>query len=236
MTLPIESVYTTLSVADFCKQCSIRIFGEDHRELAGLSTPEDTENGMFAQAICEGCGATLVDHEGACRFNDCIHKHGRTGLPTELADLTVDDFKFIVFCLGFVYGKASEFDEKKKNFVHTSHDRVVPKINAVFKRMGEEIPNALVATDGAHAAEAATMVLVGAPLIEKDDKELDVDSLLFALSQPVVDGICFHVQRNELDQAKQLVVEHASVSPEIAQQFVDWAVREWQKKSSSQPT
>jgi hypothetical protein len=56
-------------MADFCKQCSIELFGEDSGDLAGLSRPEDTANGMYASAICESCrheGVCQVNHEGTC--------------------------------------------------------------------------------------------------------------------------------------------------------------------------
>lgn len=57
-------------MADFCKQCSIEMFGKDFRELAGLTTVEDTAKGLYATGvICEGCyhpGACQVDHEGTC--------------------------------------------------------------------------------------------------------------------------------------------------------------------------
>lgn len=62
-------------MADFCRQCSLEHFGEDFRELAGMSTPEDTAKGLFTVNICEGCGFVLVDHEGECVDPDCP-KHG----------------------------------------------------------------------------------------------------------------------------------------------------------------
>lgn len=51
-------------MADFCKECSIEIFREDFKDLANISTPEDTEKGLYAHALCEGCGFILVDHTG----------------------------------------------------------------------------------------------------------------------------------------------------------------------------
>jgi hypothetical protein len=62
-------------MADFCKQCSIEIFCEDFRDLAGCSKPEDTAKGMFAPVICEGCGLVYVDHEGKCVGGKCLKKH-----------------------------------------------------------------------------------------------------------------------------------------------------------------
>lgn len=64
-------------MADFCRQCSITQFGEDFRELAEISTPEDTRRGVYARVICEGCGfRCLVNHEGVCVSLDCLEKHG----------------------------------------------------------------------------------------------------------------------------------------------------------------
>lgn len=64
-------------MADFCRQCSIEVFGEDLKDLSGLSSPEDTKNGLYSVVICEGCGATQVDHEGVCISPDCLTKHGK---------------------------------------------------------------------------------------------------------------------------------------------------------------
>ncbi|MDW9491735.1 hypothetical protein [Sinorhizobium meliloti] len=63
-------------MADFCRQCSIDTFGEDFGDLAALSTVEDTEKGLYAVVLCEGCGPTQVDHEGTCIAPDCVHCHG----------------------------------------------------------------------------------------------------------------------------------------------------------------
>lgn len=63
-------------MADFCKQCSIDMFGEDFGDLAGLSSKEETERGLFALVLCEGCGPAQVDHEGKCISVDCLKKHG----------------------------------------------------------------------------------------------------------------------------------------------------------------
>ena len=59
-------------MADFCKQCSIDHFGQDFRELAGLSKPQDTANKLYANVICEGCGHIQVDHEGVCVTTNCL--------------------------------------------------------------------------------------------------------------------------------------------------------------------
>jgi hypothetical protein len=62
-------------MADFCKQCSIEMFGTDTGDLAGLSTPADTAAGTFAIVLCEGCGDTVVDHTGKCVSDKCLVKH-----------------------------------------------------------------------------------------------------------------------------------------------------------------
>lgn len=61
-------------MADFCKQCSIDMFGEDFGDLAGITTEEDTANSRFVFVICEGCGPTDVDHTGKCVSGTCLRK------------------------------------------------------------------------------------------------------------------------------------------------------------------
>lgn len=51
-------------MADFCKECSIETFGQDFKDLANISTPKDTEKGLYCFVLCEGCGSILVDHTG----------------------------------------------------------------------------------------------------------------------------------------------------------------------------
>lgn len=55
-------------MADFCRQCSIKIFGEDHKDLADLISTGPT------LALCEGCGYIQVDINGQCIDDGCpIH-------------------------------------------------------------------------------------------------------------------------------------------------------------------
>lgn len=65
-------------MADFCRACSIELFGEDFKELAGLVSLEACTNGFVATVICEGCGFIQVDHKGNCVSNDCMCK-GQVG-------------------------------------------------------------------------------------------------------------------------------------------------------------
>lgn len=63
-------------MADYCKDCSTNIFGKDYGELAGISTEEQTRNGLYPVVICEGCGIVQVDHTGKCVSTDCAEpKH-----------------------------------------------------------------------------------------------------------------------------------------------------------------
>lgn len=66
-------------MADFCRQCSISLFGKDYGDLKGLTTEQDTSNDLFACVICEGCGPIQVDHEGNCVSWNCLENHNREG-------------------------------------------------------------------------------------------------------------------------------------------------------------
>lgn len=66
-------------MADFCKQCSEKIFGEDFKELANITTLENQMQGLYAIVICEGCGPTQVDNAGKCIVDDCLEQ-GHTGI------------------------------------------------------------------------------------------------------------------------------------------------------------
>lgn len=59
----------------FCQQCSVEIFGEDSRDLAGLANGRQLEPGQGWTALCEDCGGTVVDDDGKCIWEGC-HKHG----------------------------------------------------------------------------------------------------------------------------------------------------------------
>lgn len=63
-------------MADFCKQCSEEVLGEDFGDLAGITQPHDTERGLYVEVLCEGCGPTEVDHTGKCVSSHCMKEHG----------------------------------------------------------------------------------------------------------------------------------------------------------------
>lgn len=66
-------------MADFCKQCSEELFGEDSEDLAWRGGKDRKlfrdEKGW--EVLCEGCGFTFVDHTGKCVNPDCLKKHGK---------------------------------------------------------------------------------------------------------------------------------------------------------------
>ena len=65
-------------MADFCRQCSLDLFGPDEEnDMAGITKPEDWANGLSCVVLCEGCGPIQVDPEGNCITPDCLKQHGR---------------------------------------------------------------------------------------------------------------------------------------------------------------
>jgi hypothetical protein len=58
----------------FCYQCTRDVMGADpdRNDFVGETTIEDTEKGLFACVLCEGCGAIQVDHNGMCVSKDCL--------------------------------------------------------------------------------------------------------------------------------------------------------------------
>ena len=60
-------------MADFCKQCSEELFGEDFGDFTGISTERNDINRSYVSVLCEGCGPTSVNSKGECMY----HK-GRT--------------------------------------------------------------------------------------------------------------------------------------------------------------
>jgi len=57
-------------MADFCKRCAIKYFGEDTKDFAGLC-----KEGYKIRVLCEGCGGFItVDHTGERILTDSIIK------------------------------------------------------------------------------------------------------------------------------------------------------------------
>jgi hypothetical protein len=59
-------------MADFCKACSIEIFGRDTEDLKGIISEEKYKDGFATLVICEGCGTIQVDHLGNCLSSNCL--------------------------------------------------------------------------------------------------------------------------------------------------------------------
>ena len=60
-------------MADFCKRCYADMFGEGQtNDMAGVTKPEDWDQGLAVSVICEGCGPIQVDPEGNCVSQDCM--------------------------------------------------------------------------------------------------------------------------------------------------------------------
>lgn len=68
-------------MADFCKQCSLENFGEDHKDFQ-FNAPD----GMVTAVLCEGCGPTYVDNDGNCVCDWCLEQHGKKGKTMEVDD------------------------------------------------------------------------------------------------------------------------------------------------------
>ena len=72
-------------MADFCKACSVELFGDDRGQLKGVTSPEDWNQGRAGITICEGCGVIYVDPSGTCVSSDCLKKgqpgHGEIQWP-----------------------------------------------------------------------------------------------------------------------------------------------------------
>lgn len=62
-------------MADFCKQCSIKNFNEDFRNLHNLGGERVLPEGMGWPVVCEGCGPTYVNDEGECISKHCLEEH-----------------------------------------------------------------------------------------------------------------------------------------------------------------
>lgn len=65
-------------MANFCKACSIELFGKDFGDLAGITRKSHERRGEAMVVICEGCGVIQVNHLGECISSDCL-KAGQPG-------------------------------------------------------------------------------------------------------------------------------------------------------------
>lgn len=68
-------------MSDFCRQCSIDLFGEDIGDFLDPQAIKDNRRGFFSIVLCEDCGPCQVDHLGTCISRDCLKHHGYDGTP-----------------------------------------------------------------------------------------------------------------------------------------------------------
>lgn len=57
-------------MAEFCKECSIAHFGQDHKDFANLFEPEEYTDEEGALVLCECCGPIVVDINGKRMTDD----------------------------------------------------------------------------------------------------------------------------------------------------------------------
>lgn len=75
-------------MASFCRQCAYEMWGDENlTDLGGLSTIQNTNMGLFALTLCEGCGPNQVDHTGRCVSVDCVRQHGLVFPQPSVKDL-----------------------------------------------------------------------------------------------------------------------------------------------------
>ena len=65
-------------MSDFCKACSIVLFGKDFKDLANITTKEAIKEKRATLVLCEGCGVIQVNVQGECLSRNCL-KDGQKG-------------------------------------------------------------------------------------------------------------------------------------------------------------
>ena len=69
---------------DFCRACSLELFGEYDGDMDGITSQEGWARGQAGVWICEGCGPIPVDPEGNCLWPDCLRQgHPGHGLAPQ---------------------------------------------------------------------------------------------------------------------------------------------------------
>lgn len=69
-------------MADFCKQCSLDMWGQDSRDLALTEYKNSPKGTIRFYTICEGCGPTVVDPVTGTCIGDCLQRHGSLKVQT----------------------------------------------------------------------------------------------------------------------------------------------------------
>jgi hypothetical protein len=69
---------------DFCRACSLELFGEYDGDMDGITSQEGWARGQAGVWICEGCGPIPVDPEGNCLWPVCLRQgHPGHGLAPQ---------------------------------------------------------------------------------------------------------------------------------------------------------
>ena len=68
-------------MADWCKQCSDEMFGEEHPFYQTYDKPAPP--GRAYMILCEGCGIITVNQQGECNDPSCTLHNSSTGYPNE---------------------------------------------------------------------------------------------------------------------------------------------------------
>lgn len=58
-----------INITDFCKECSIDMYGYDFKDLADNSTVLDDELENYQEALCQDCGLIFVNSLGEKMLN-----------------------------------------------------------------------------------------------------------------------------------------------------------------------
>lgn len=84
-------------MAEFCKQCTLEVWGDYPSDFVGITTHEDVAEGMYAWVLCESCGHIPVDVDGSCvGENCCVHGKDPThdSLGNRIKPITIPPRRF----------------------------------------------------------------------------------------------------------------------------------------------
>jgi len=64
-------------MANFCKQCSLYMFGPGYNDFENIGKGKPPlKKGYGYPVLCEDCGPILVNADGECITKDCLKNHG----------------------------------------------------------------------------------------------------------------------------------------------------------------
>jgi hypothetical protein len=81
-------------MADFCTQCHLEMFpalGPGHKyDFEDMTSLTDVRHGLYALALCEGCGLTQVAPDGSCTGNCMNKEHGSVAQYLDLINKVME--------------------------------------------------------------------------------------------------------------------------------------------------